>query len=98
MGNEELLNNLEEGVIIQHQDTNEIVFLNTAAQKFKQCEDLSNYNISLLGEQKLDMLDMDLQMFAHIDTELFKETTIDAASTIERIKAVNNYKTLDEII
>ena len=44
------------------------------------------------------MLNMDLQMFAHIDAELFKETTIDTFFTLERINAVNDFKALEEII
>ena len=32
-GNEQLLNDLEEGVVIQHLDTHEILFVNKAAKK-----------------------------------------------------------------
>ena len=41
------------------------------------------------------MLDMDLEIFAHIDNNLLKEMTVDTVSTIARIDAVNDYKTLD---
>ena len=34
-GNEELLNGLDEGVVIQHEDTQEIIFLNSAAKKLQ---------------------------------------------------------------
>ena len=35
-GNEQLLNNLEEGVIIQEKDTQEIIFMNKSANNFQK--------------------------------------------------------------
>ena len=52
----------------------------------------------LEDNDRVELLDMDLKIFAYIDTSLFKDSTFDTASTLERIKAVNDYKSLDEII
>ena len=35
-GNEQLLDNLEEGVIIQEKDTQEIIFMNKSAKNFQK--------------------------------------------------------------
>lgn len=37
-------------------------------------------------------------MFGHIGTDILQETTFDAVNNLERINAVNNYMTLQEII
>ena len=38
-GNDQLLNSLEEGVVIQRKDTKEIVFLNSAAKNLQRPAD-----------------------------------------------------------
>ena len=52
MGNEQLLNNLEEGVVIQEESTTEIKFLNTAAKHLlmgRQCT-TDDTNVLLLDQ------------------------------------------------
>ena len=43
-GNDQLLNSLEEGVVIQRKDTKEIVFLNSAAKNLQRPADLEDKN------------------------------------------------------
>ena len=72
-GNEQLLNNLEEGVMILEEDTPNILFLNQAAKKFqsRKKENSDFFEMSLLDEVGTDVathiLDQDLEMFAYLD-------------------------------
>ena len=47
IGNEQLLDNLEEGVVIQNEETNEIIFINEAAKRIGTSK---NYNLKNDGD------------------------------------------------
>ena len=71
-GNEQLLNELEEGVIILDTETKEVVFCNKAANRITFMDPNSESNESLLQNKRIRNHHMDLQIFAHIERELFK--------------------------
>ena len=100
-GNEQLLNNLEEGVIIQEEEGQNILFQNTAAKMLnsrKQTED--DFEISLLSESLTNekLLDREYPILAHIPTSLFKQPKIEVQKTFEDIKAQDSYVSIREII
>ena len=86
-GNEQLLDDLEEGVIIQKDETNEILFMNKAIQKLSSLyTDGDSFIHSALHPKNSTMvqIDLDLQLFARIDYDLLnKQETIDAEKIIE---------------
>lgn len=82
-GNEQLLNNLEEGVMILDETTQEVIFINKAVKQLQkgETESLSMTNINETETSNLN-LSKDGKLFAQIDTNLFKITPVDSASVI----------------
>ena len=99
LGNEQLLNNLEEGIMILDEDSQEVIFTNNALKQLQMAEDetLSMTNITVEGSHQLN-LSKDDKLFAQIDTSLFKITPIDSASVITRIQDLQDYASLEQII
>ena len=70
-GNEQLLNNLEEGVMIFEEHSLKLVFKNEAAR-------MLDINYSGSNNKIEPILDSDEeQLFAQLDTKLFKQPTVD---------------------
>ena len=97
-GNEQLLDELEEGVIILQAETKEIVFHNNAANQISCLDQNFEASQSLVVNSHTNNLQMDLQVFAHIDKEMFKQTIIDTAKVAEKINQSEDYKTLLEVV
>lgn len=102
-GNEQLLNNLEEGVIIGHEDNTKILFMNEAAKRFQSRKqgnsDLEN---SMLTEENAaedtQILDQELKMFAYLEPSILKQTSLDYEKTINSINGLENYISIKDII
>ena len=75
-GNESLLNNLEEGLIIQQYENHEILFQNTAAKRI-QNESEVKVSMSVVNEIASLELGSDLKIFGLVDNTIFKNTPID---------------------
>lgn len=70
-GNEQLLNNLKEGVIIMDQKTGMVKFANTAAKKQFKIRKNRNFAISLNFED--DAVNKEEELFALVDMKIFEE-------------------------
>ena len=87
-GNEQLLNNLEEGVIIIDEDQSDVLFLNKAAQN------VSNRSFSTSDETKFDIKN---KIYAQLNNESFLND-IDFEKAIESLKIHTEYQSIEEII
>ena len=87
-GNEQLLNNLEEGVIIIDEDQSDVLFLNKAAQN------VSNRSFSTSDEAKFDIKN---KIYAQLNNESFLND-IDFEKAIESLKIHTEYQSIEEII
>ena len=98
-GNDQLLNELEEGVIILQDDTKEMIFSNSAANQISFVETSQTLGSQAqLPNQRLNNLHLDLKIFAQIDKNLFNQAIIDRDKVVESINAAEDYKTLYEVI
>ena len=98
-GNDQLLNELEEGVIILQDDTKEMMFSNSAANQISFVEPAQHSGPQTQPpNQRLNNLHLDLKIFAKIDKNLFNQTIIDRDKVVESINAAEDYKTLYEVI
>ena len=69
---EELLNNLEEGVIVVEKDCSSVCFVNQAAKNFMTNPDFDASKVSNEDRGTEDRLfDWDKKMFAHVDKDIF---------------------------
>ena len=70
-GNEQFLNNLEEGIVILDEDEGEVLFQNETAQcvsnKSSQSMNINIYD----GEDNYIRFDMKNKMYAQVDTDIF---------------------------
>ena len=87
-GNEQLLNNLDEGVIIIDEDQSDVLFLNKAAQN------VSNRSFSTSDETKFDIKN---KIYAQLNNESFLND-IDFEKAIESLKIHTEYQSIEEII
>jgi len=69
-GNEQLLNDLKEGVIIMDKESSMVMFVNNAAKRFKIRKD-KNISMSFVGEG--EAFDLKQKMFALIDLNMINE-------------------------
>ena len=91
--NEELLNNLEEGVLIIEEDCSSVLFMNTAAQRL-----ISNpsFDKSLPSDLHAPsdtlIFNWDQEMFAEMDKEVFTHNyNVDATSATQYISSLKDY-------
>ena len=95
-GNDQLLNNLQEGVFIVEHKTGKVLFKNKAARKLKR-------TAPLLGEAGT-MFDNTTQSFAPINMEIFQPfenksgCNHSSEDLVDQLKACNNYQSMDQII
>ena len=77
---EQLLNNLEEGVFIVEKDCSGICFLNSAARNFMCNPDFDLSKVSDDGAADDILFDWDKQMFAEVKKHIFHQApNVDAA-------------------
>ena len=90
-GNEQLLNDFEEGLIILDTDHN-VLFSNKAAKKVEETYDQS-YSLSIGREQTrfFNKCNHEQEVFAKISPTLFKESIADSAKTIQALNAHEDY-------
>ena len=65
-GNESILNDSKDGIIIMDQATEMVMFINTAA-KALNIREMSQFSINILTENNELKVDMNSQLFAQID-------------------------------
>lgn len=94
--NEQLLNNLEEGVIIVEKDCSSVLFLNTAAKSLA-----SRPNFELSKASDLDdtpenyLFNWDKEMFAEMSKEIFtQDYNVDPTIAIQRINRLSEYQSI----
>jgi len=93
-GNEQLLNNLKEGVVIIEEASGLVTFVNEAAKRFKI---KLNKDFSIELGKDDDRSSAQVKQFARFDMGLFK-TGLEPAEITQQILALTDYKSLDEVI
>ena len=94
--NEQLLNNLGEGVFILEKDCSSVAFLNSAAKNF-MCN--PDFDVSKAEDDESgtaidsnQLFDWDKEMFAEMDSEIFLPgQNVDTASTALKINQLDSY-------
>ena len=67
-GNESILNDSKDGIIIMDQETDMVMFVNTAAKALNLRERSHQFSINILTEDNNELkVDMNSQLFALID-------------------------------
>ena len=102
-GNERLLDNFEEGVVILEEGTGKISFANKSAKAFKATMTPSSSWVdtekSLQSSQNFGQFDRTAKQFARLDNKLIKGATdIESADMVRDILMADKYISLDEII
>jgi len=93
-GNEKLLNNLKEGVVIIEENSRLVTFVNKAAKRFK-IQLNRNFSIAL-GKDDVES-SAHFRQFARFDMDLIKNG-LESTEVIQKIIALTDYKSLDEVI
>ena len=96
-GNEHLLNNLKEGVIIMDQETGMVKFANTAAKKQFKIRKNRTFAISLDSGENDHVVNKEEKLFALVDMKIFEEKD-ESSEIIKAITDINDYKSIDSII
>ena len=95
-GNEQLLNNLDESVVILEENSQVVLFVNDAAKNISKKQDKQNISIELfesLGD-KMAAFDSTTKLFAHIEPTIFKDQHVDSHTTIRKIKSLRRYQSI----
>ena len=100
MGNDSILDGLEEGVIIKDELTDEIIYINKAAKqmstKKSDCSGLENEADNTLVNE---LFDEELKNMAYVDSKIFTDVyLVDTIKTIEVIQAINDYESFQSVI
>ena len=98
IGNEKLLNGLEEGVFIIDKKENTMLFKNNAAKKLTK-RMLDESGINLIDERD-SVLKSNLECFAPVNENIFSRLDSDFSheKIIKKIEQVQNFVTLDSIV
>ena len=83
--------------MIQHAETQEVLYLNSAARNLHS-EKSSELSHTLIVDNEKNLLDMDSNVFALVDTALFNQITDDTASALEFMRELNDYKSFADVI
>ena len=97
-GNEQLLNQLEEGVIILQEETKDTLFANLTAQSISINKSKNESIMKLFQNSTVDDVKLDLQIFAPLDTKIFEQTIVDTIKVKEYIQSRKDYMTLNGVI
>ena len=103
-GNDQTLNNLEEGVIILDEKDLQIQFQNKAAEACKNMKRRQDSALfDLMGDEKPTYAQMvkenSNKQFADIDIDFIRgKTIVDTQAAIDHVKASKDYKSIQEII
>ena len=83
-GNEQLLDNFDEGILIYAEETSDLIFANKAVKNLIQNNNLddsiNNISMSAMLDQDSTTLSKDDAVFAHVDPFVFKATPADFIS------------------
>ena len=91
-GNEQLLDNLEEGVIIQQDDNLEILYMNEAARKVGKKTEV---RIQSMDDFLVTEFDQENKLFAFVDSKHFDSVSIiDTVKLVEEISVLDDYKSI----
>ena len=97
-GNEKLLNDLKEAVIIIDQETGLVLFVNHAAKRFNIRKN-KNLEVNFSKNTDESIFDKKQELFAYVDMDIFRNTKLgDSQYVIDKIVNVSHYKSIEEII
>lgn len=100
-GNETLLNNVTEGIVIVDEQHGQQTFLNKTAKRFlASMKEAYSGSRGVFSTDGKEIFDKSLKQFSQMDTSIFDcgDNLLDRDKVIKRIKENSNYKSLDEII
>ena len=92
-GNEQLLHNLEEGVIILEEDFQSVLFVNKSAKQLK----INESDKHRKGEGQVTFF-KENELFALLDSSIFNEQTADLQQANYSIRTIKEYKSLETVI
>ena len=99
-GNDQLLDDLEEGVIIKDASSDEIIYINKSAKQIGKkksvCIDQEYEKVySLVNE----LFDEDEKQMAYVDYKIFTDVyLVDTIKTIENIQAIDKYQYFKSVV
>lgn len=99
--NEQLLNNLEEGVLIVEKDCSSTLFLNTAAKRLISHANLDMSIVDDPDESSSNNLhfDWDKDMFAEVSKDTFTQGyNVDHTSAMQQINKLSEYQSIKNIV
>lgn len=98
-GNEQILDDLEEGVIIQNPETQEVIYMNEAAKLLGRMQSGDKFSQSIFDRLTSAEVNQENKLFAHVASKLLADGNIvDSEQIFKSIKAIDDYKSIQEII
>ena len=91
---DQILNNLKQGVVLVDRRSKKVLFVNSVAEKFQIYKD-SAFSMRMSSENGTHQFDMRKQAFAHVNRDMFTNSTIDSDLLEQQLKALNDFKSLD---
>ena len=101
-GNDALLENLEEGVVIFDEKVKEIIYNNLTSSEHEQTGSIILTDLVRDRGIKPELAEMvkekNTPSFAHIDKSIFDALNVDTKVTIRKLNAASKYRSIQEIV
>lgn len=88
-GNNELLNEMREGIIIMNKESGMVLFVNKAAKALK-IQEKKEFSLSLIDDNDLTF-NQQAKLFAFVDMATFERSTTTAENLVQLIKGANDF-------